>query len=590
MTNKENNLQGMENNSSQKKGFYTQYSDKIGLFNKTKKNFIKQDNDVVINFPFKDCVLEGGMSTEEAQRDERFLHIEKDAKDIDTLFDQKVLTNFSYIDKLGETKLDESSDVEFFDKNENLKNNLLIKGNNLLALHTLKSRLAGRVKLIYIDPPYNTGGDANIFTYNNAFNHSTWMVFMKNRLEIAREFLREDGFIAIAIDHEELFYLGVLADETFGRNNRIGIVTIVHKPEGRNQEKFFATSCEFMLVYAKNKDFANFKEVVLSDEKKYEYSLKDEIGQYKLVEYLRGGGGDDNLRINKPHFYYPIYVSSDLKNISTEKKSGFYEIYPITLSGIERTWKTKVETLIEKINNDRIVAIKNKNKIIICEKYYSSEKGQLIKTHWDDKRYNAINQGTNLLEKIIGSRDFSYPKSLYLVLDTLKIMTSDNDIIMDFFAGSGTTGHATLELNKEDGGNRKFVMIEQLDTHFNICKKRISKILPEYKDNIGAITFELKKYNQEYVDQIRDTKTKEELNAVYQKMMKNAFLEFWINKKNFERDEEYKKLRLEEQKEKLIEILDANQLYTNYLDMNDKAYNVSETDKILTDKFYGEDK
>lgn len=167
-----------------KKGRYTNFGNKIGLFSNKTGNFISNSPEVVLNFPFKDTVLEAGMAKEDSGREERFLHIEMDAKDIDTLEDPKVLTNFKYIDQSGEHALDENSNIEFFDENGELKQNLLIKGNNLLALHTLKEKLAGKVKLIYIDPPYNTENDG--FKYNNNFNRSSWLTFMKNRLQIAK--------------------------------------------------------------------------------------------------------------------------------------------------------------------------------------------------------------------------------------------------------------------------------------------------------------------------------------------------------------------------------------------------------------------
>lgn len=184
-----------------KKGRYTNFGNKIGLFSNKTGNFISNSPEVVLNFPFKDTVLEAGMAKEDSGREERFLHIEMDAKDIDTLEDPKVLTNFKYIDRSGEHALDENSDIEFFDENGELKQNLLIKGNNLLALHTLKEKLAGKVKLIYIDPPYNTGSDG--FKYNDSFNHSSWLVFMKNRLEIAKDLLSESGAIFISCDDNE---------------------------------------------------------------------------------------------------------------------------------------------------------------------------------------------------------------------------------------------------------------------------------------------------------------------------------------------------------------------------------------------------
>ena len=217
--------------NSLKKGRFTKYSNRIGLFSNQTGNYLANAPDVVLNFPFKDTVLEAGMSKEDVGRDERFLHLEIDKRDIDTLEEPKVLTNFKYVDKNGEVALTANSDVELFDGDGKLKQNLVIKGNNLLTLFSLRERLSKQVKLVYIDPPYNTGGDENIFSYNNTFNHSSWLVFMKNRLEVARELLREDGFITIAIDHCELFYLGVVADEIFGRDNRLSIITVQHNPK-----------------------------------------------------------------------------------------------------------------------------------------------------------------------------------------------------------------------------------------------------------------------------------------------------------------------------------------------------------------------
>src|SRR5699024_1474691 len=170
---------------------------------------------------------------------------------------------------------------------DTITDNLIIKGNNLLALHSLKKEFAGKVKLIYIDPPYNTGGTEETFTYNNSFKHSTWFTFMKNRLNVAKGFLKETGFIALTIDHYELFYIGTLMDEIFGRDNRIGIVTIVHKPEGRNQEKFFGTSNEFMLVYAKNKEIAEFENVILDEKQRDKFDQKDENGRFRYKNFIR---------------------------------------------------------------------------------------------------------------------------------------------------------------------------------------------------------------------------------------------------------------------------------------------------------------
>ena len=206
-----------------KKGRYTEYSNKIGLFDKNNKQFIGNSPEVVLSFPFKDAVLEAGMTKEDAGREERFLNIKIDTKDIDTLEDPKVLTNFKYIDKDGEKELDENSDIEFFDENGELKQNLLIKGNNLLALHTLKEKMSGQVKLIYIDPPYyfDKTKPTDAFRYNSNFKLSAWLTFMKNRLEVARDLLKNNGAILVHIGEDGYAYLKLLMLEIFGKDNFI---------------------------------------------------------------------------------------------------------------------------------------------------------------------------------------------------------------------------------------------------------------------------------------------------------------------------------------------------------------------------------
>lgn len=567
------------------KGRYTKYSNKIGLYSASKGSYINNDDDVVLNFPFKDTVLEAGMSKEDVGREERFLHLEIDSKDIDTLEEPKVLTGFRYVDESGEKVLTDNSEIEFFDSEGNLKQNLLIKGNNLLALYTLRERMAGQVKLIYIDPPYNTKGDANSFAYNNTFNHSSWLAFMKNRLEVAKELLKDEGFIAITIDHSEVLYLGVLADEVFGRENRVGIVTIVHKPEGRNQEKFFGTSNEFMLVYAKNKEMANFNNVVLDPELAKKYNLTDDTGNYRLQNFIRLTDGQLALRNVRPKFWYPIYVNPETLEVRAYKIDGYQEVYPVTNAGIEMSWKALPDTLDKGISDGNIIAEKDSNgKITVLEKIRES---QVIKTHWVRKEYNAIQYGTKVLNDIFGEKVFGFPKSIYAVEDVLKLMTSGQDIVLDFFSGSGTTGHATLMLNTEDGGNRKFILVEQMDYIESVTKERLSRVIKaDYKDD-SFVFLSLKKYNQEYIDLIAKANSLSELEDLYVDMRNNAFLKFWFDRNEFEKDENFRKLDIEQRKQKLIDVLDENQLYLNYADMNDTRHEVSDDEKALTDKFYG---
>lgn len=574
--------------NSLNKGRYTKYGNKIGLYSNSKGSFIKNDTEVVLNFPFKDTVLEAGMSKEDVGREERFLHLELDSKDIDTLEEPKVLTDFRIMDKDGEKPITASSDIEFFDADGNLKQNLLIKGNNLLALYTLRERLAGQIKLIYIDPPYNTKGDANSFAYNNSFNHSSWLAFMKNRLEIAKGLLKEEGFVAITIDHNELFYLGVLADEIFGRDNRIGVVSIVIRPQGRQFERFFSTTTEYMLVYAKNIALAEFNGVVLDQERQDEYTESDEKGTFKWEPLMYSRFVEEKLAKAPEKYFYPIYVSQNLKNISLIKEEGYFEVFPINKKR-KICWRVQRDKFADllKENPNEYGALKDKEGNLQIFEKYREESGNKIKNHWIGKRYNATTSGTGVLKEIFGEKVFSYPKSLYAVLDTIKIMTKKDDIVLDFFAGSGTTAHAVLALNEEDGGNRKFILVEQMDYIDNVTKERLERVIKSDYLNVSFVFLALKKYNQEYLDSILEATSLSELEDIYVDMRNNAFLKFWFDRKEFEKDENFRNLDIEKRKQKLVEVLDENQLYLNYADMNDSRHKVTDDEKALTDKFYG---
>ena len=288
---------------------HTRFRNRIGLTTADGR-YLTAMGEVSLAWPYKDCVLEGGQTKEQEKRREIFFNEVLAEDEINRLLSPKVLVNFARQTASG------GGEVKKFARDGEgiLRENMIIQGNNLLALRTICGQFRGRVKMIYIDPPYNTGGNANIFTYNNNFNHSAWLVFMKNRLEAARELLTKDGFIAIAIDHAELFYLGVLADEIFGRDNRLGVVTIVHNPKGRNLAKFFSGNSDYMLVYAKTKELAQFNRVALDDEAQDLFDLSDTSGQYRLDPFMRVR--HDSTKAKKPKFFYPIYVSPDLGELT----------------------------------------------------------------------------------------------------------------------------------------------------------------------------------------------------------------------------------------------------------------------------------
>src|SRR5699024_8646723 len=285
---------------------FTKYSKKIGLTAGGK--FIDESTDVVLDFPYKDTVLKASMSKEDTDKDdlrpdEPFLNEVIAKEEIDVLLDKKILVNAKKYDEDGEHEVDSFSEED----------NLIIKGNNLLALHTLKEKYAGKVKMIYIDPPYNTKSSATTFYYNNSFNHSTWLTFMKNRVETSKDLLREDGVFVVAIDDNELFYLGVLLDEIFGEFNRLAVVSVVHNPGGRQDEEHFPTAHENMIVYAKNRGKVQLNYLPLSKEKIKQFNKKDSYGLYKTRNFRRSG--NNSLRVESYKMFYHIYFNSDTEEI-----------------------------------------------------------------------------------------------------------------------------------------------------------------------------------------------------------------------------------------------------------------------------------
>ncbi len=571
--------------NSLKKGRYTKYSNKIGLFSNSKGSFIKNDTEVVLNFPFKDTVLEAGMSKEDKGREERFLQIDIDSKDIDTLEEPKVLTDFRYVDKDGERSLTASSDISFFDEDGELKQNLLIKGNNLLALYTLKERLAGKVKLIYIDPPYNTGGDG--FRYNDNFNHSAWLTFMKNRLEIARELLSDDGVIFVQCDDNEQAYLKVLMDEIFGQDCFVSTSAVVINRGGRDYGGIARTH-EYLTVFSRQPDIE--LNLVEDGEKKFRYI--DEVGGFDLME-LRNRNVLFNDK-NRPNLCYPFYVNPDEKDdnglleISLEPKPGFVEVMPAISQGIQTVWRWGKEKALANLNVDIRGKAKQNGGYMIVQKYRGTGKRQ--RSVWDDKEF-VNERGTEHIKQLFGRGGFAYPKSEWLIRRVLEIGSNEGDLILDFCLGSGTTSAVAHKMG------RRWVGIEQMDYIEDVAKERLKKVVDGEQGGISKsvdwsgggsfVYFELKKYNQEYIDRIMEATSLKELEDIYVDMRNNAFLKFWFDRSHFEKDEDFRQLDLDGRKEALADVLDENQLYLNYADMGDTRHKVTADEKVLTDKFYG---
>lgn len=561
---------------------YTQYQNKIGL--RVGNKLLSELDEVVLDWPFKDCVLEGGMTKEDQKRNEIFFNEVLAKDEIDRLKDPKILVNWNRCTAKGEEKVKELKR----DKDSTIRENLIIKGNNLLALHSLKEQFTGKVKLVYIDPPYNTEGAANTFTYNNTFNHSTWLTFVKNRAEVSKNLLKKDGFFAIAIDHVELFYVGVLLDEIFGRENRIGVVAVETNPRGRSDSTFFATSHEYLLVYALNNQLASINNLSLTNEQVKNFNLEDDASSYRLLPFRRSGS--NSTPKERPNLFYPIYFDPKTGDMSLIEKSDYKKIEPIDTAGGPRVWRQSKIRCKDAIECKDLVIKENQNGGFSVYLKDRIKDGRKAKTFWSNPKYDSSSHGTILLKDLLGDKLFSYPKSLYLMEDILKILTNNEDIVLDYHAGSGTTGHAVLNLNEEDKGNRKFILIEQMEYVQTVTIPRVKAALKRNKSIDDFVYCELAKWNEEAKEKILKAKNLSELEKLFDELYERYFLNYNVKTKEFKektiKEGGFKNLDLDKQKKLFVEMLDMNQMYVNFSERADKKYALSKEDIALSEEFY----
>ena len=366
--------------------------------------------------------------------------------------------------------------------------NLYIEGDNLEVLKLLQKSYLGKVKMIYIDPPYNTGND---FVYHDDFAmsadeyaeasgsvdelgnkyiknmdsngrfHSDWCSMMYSRLMVARSLLKEDGVIFISIDDNEVENLRKICDEVFGESNKIAQLVIENNPRGRQSDAFFATSHEYLLCYAGNIDSATINGMSLSEKQKAEYKYEDEIGRYRLLGLRQRGVA--SLREDRPEMFFPIWVNPEDSSISLTYVEDWEEVIPKKSDGREGRWMWGKQKCINESN--RLVAklVSTRREFDIFVKDYLNKDGEQrtrkYKTIWSDKILN--NQiGTQEVKAILGGDYMSFPKSTEYIKTIIQTGTSSSSLILDFFSGSATTAHAVMQLNAEDGGNRQYIMVQ----------------------------------------------------------------------------------------------------------------------------------
>ncbi|MEL0628065.1 site-specific DNA-methyltransferase [Psychromonas aquatilis] len=537
---------------------FTQFKNKIGL--SADNHYLTETNDIVLSWPYKDCILEGGQTKEDQKRSEIFWNETLAPEQVDTLLAPKALQNF--------VKYDENGEHKDFQLEEN--DNLIIKGNNLLTLHTLKERFRGKVKLIYIDPPYNTGSDS--FGYNDKFNHSTWLTFMNNRLNVANELLSQDGSIFINIDDDEAHYLKVLADDIFGRENFVANVVWQKKYSPQSDAKWFSDMHDHILVYAKDKSIWRPNLLPRTDKqnKAYKYNDNDGKGLYRT----------DNVLVK-----------------SFSKTGVFAIINPNTNEQFfppeGRCWRFNKETYGNLIANNGLYFGKDGKGAPQLKRYLNEVKqGLTPQTIWFYDEVGHTQDAKKEVNTLRLPEGFETPKPESLLMRILTLGSNVNDVVLDFFGGSGTTASTALKMK------RNFVTCEQMDYVNTTTVPRLKKVVDGDLGGIsedvswqggGSFVYcELTELASKYSDRIELANTNEELLNIWNDLKQNSNLSYKINPQGFDKSiQDFSELSIEEQKSFLIEAIDKNQLYVNYSEIDDETNDISEQDKKYNKQFYG---
>jgi len=570
---------------------YTAFKNKIGLT--IADEFITEKKDVVLSWPYKDCILEGGQDKEDAKRDEIFWNETLAPDEIDRLLSPKVLTNWKKYDKDGEHKVFDFS----------VTDNLVIKGNNLLGLSSILKKYRGKVKLIYIDPPYNTGSDS--FKYNDNFNHSTWLTFMRNRLQLAKDILSNDGFIFVQCDDNEQAYLQVLMDDVFGYDNHRSNIYVetVYADKTLKQDRVFHDQIEHILVYSKS-TASKIKQTL--DEYSYDkfcWSIRENKSPKEVIEL----GGK---RVE-------IFTNDSFEIIKTEPcENGLKEIWASgTILDMNSSGRFFRDNLMGRYDKDgynilyKVFGIGddgNDYRYFTGPKKIGATKGKyyqgvpLDKKDIDDKNIKKVSienfwamAGDFGNCRTEGGVEFKSGKKPEKLLSRIIEMTTEpEEIVLDFFAGSGTTLAVCHKME------RQYIGIEQMNYDNNDVEQRIKNVIngdqtgisksENWKSGGSFIYCELAKANQEYIDLINKAKDTKAIQKIWKNMQEKAFISYKIDIKAInENVSEFEKLSLEDQKRFLIETLDKNMLYVPYSEIDDADYQITEEDKKLNHKFYG---
>lgn len=534
---------------------YTIYKQKIGLANKEEVDLLAKNKEVVLNWPYKDCVLEGGQDSEDRKRSELFFNEILAPTEIERLLSRKALANFKKYPK---------KDTEF---TTNDGDNFLIKGNNLVALYSLKDRFGGKIKSIIIDPPYffNKIKKDDSFKYNSNFKFSTWLTFMKNRLEIAYDLLADDGVLAFIIGIDGAHQLKLVADEIFKVNQDyrrfVGGITW-RKTDNQSNIGDFANVIDYIFIYRKNSS-TKLNRLPLSEKAKKEYSYEDTVGKYRRSNILDLTRGKHRYQIITP---------------DGSKLNGPWMI-------------TEEQYLILKENGG--IHWPSKGQQIPYGKTYlkdSIEKGQISSDFWD-ATYGTNQRSADEIKLLFDGRIFDFAKPEKLIQNLISLTSDENDYVLDFFMGSATTPAVALKMG------RRFIGIEQMDYISTVSVPRLEKVIAgeqggispdvDWKGGGSFVYCELKNDAQDFVNKIEIAGTTDQLLELFEIAKKSSFISYRVDPKKL-KSVEFKELSFAEQKQLLREIIDNNNLYVNYSDIEDASYSMSTEDIALNRLFYGD--
>lgn len=560
-------------------GSYTMFKNKIGLTDENGR-FISESREVVLSWPYKDCVLEGGQTKEEAKRNEIFWNETLAPDEVNRLTEPKVFSHFKRYDKNGEHEVEHLTNAD----------NFIIKGNNLLALHSLKKKYAGKVKLIYIDPPYffRKSPSSDTFKYNSNFRLSTWLTFMRDRLECAKDLLQTSGTIWINMGDDGMHYLKMVADQVFGSEHFVG--TLPRRTRnGKSDVPFnFSQDFDWLLVYTN------------VDEKKSVMGRTVERTYYETDDFP-----------GKP------WRLADLTKQTTAKERGnsfFTMVDPKTgkeyPASEKRTWCVTKDTFQYHYNRGYIVFPDDYDFLNISKpysrkfKYEDDANGKLSSVISDCQiqqflkalLYDCKNEtGNDEIDQLFGRDEFGYAKPENLVKTIMEVTTCEGDLVMDFFSGSGTTAAVAHKMG------RRYIGCEQIDNQIELNKKRLFQVIEGEQGGVskavgwqggGSFVYcELAKANDKFADEIEQAETSEQLKDIWGRMKATDYLNYKVDIKEVDANaESFDGLSLEDQKRFLIECLDKNLLYVALSDIDSNEYGVTEEDRRLTREFYRKDR